>query len=172
MNMLGFDSGIDDYITLLAEENSNELVLNNHIAETHVDLNLNGRNYRYSTPNAILLAQSKGMDLIKCKDKFYIDIPEIFMQNKVCQLKIAYCQSIFNLKNKLYYGGRNNTNYRYDSNLTGLKKELFSKLTFDGERLGELDIASAQFAIAAYVNPAIDKDFIRYVHRNSLLIYW
>jgi hypothetical protein len=168
MDKLVFEDDIDEYISRLSNIDSSSLIMNNAILNSHVDLNLDGKDYRYTCANAIEFAKSTGNDLIEFKDRYYVDTPENFVKNKSIQLRISYCQSVFNIKYKLFYCGRNDTNNRIDNNLTGLKKELFQKLFFDGERLAELDIANAQFAIAAHLNPAIDSHFITYAQNGTL----
>ena len=44
----------------------------------------------------------------------------------------------------------------------------FENTLFDGEKLVELDIANAQFAIAAHLNTTIDANFIENAQRGSL----
>jgi hypothetical protein len=97
-------------------------------------------------------------------------VPEFIVQ-KEAQRKIAYAQSIFNLKNQIYYCNRNLTNSRLDYNLTGLKKELFSKIKFEGEPLVELDIANAQFAIASHINKDVDVMFTYHAQKGTLYQY-
>lgn len=171
MNKLAFDNDVDDFIATIAAVDNTSLILNNEIVKDHFDINWDGKVYRYPKHNAIVDAQSAGKNLINYKDKYYIDTPESFIEKKVPQLRIAYCKSVFNIKSKRFYSGRNETNYRFDSNLTGLKKDLFQKAIFDGERLTELDIANAQFAIAAYLNPSLDYDFIWNAQNGTLYRY-
>src|ERR1022692_2307479 len=152
LERLTFDDDIDTHINYLSEIQAQNLTINENITDQFIYLTLNKEKYRYSLKNAIKLAVKTGKDLIQFKDKFYIDQPTQFIENKSRLLNITYCQSVFNIKNKLFYFGRNDTNNRLDYNLTGLKKELFEKLRFDGEKLVELDIANAQFAIGAHLN--------------------
>ncbi|WP_345084272.1 hypothetical protein [Nemorincola caseinilytica] len=46
-----------------------------------------------------------------------------------------------------------------------------TKLTFDSEHLAELDIANAQFAIAAYINGDIDDSFKYHAQNGTLYQY-
>ena len=171
LERLQFDSDTDDLINDLSIVHAADLTTNENIQDQYVYIHHNKDKYRYKRDNAITFAKETGNDLIKFKDKFYIDQPELFTKNKSNQLKISYCQSVFNIKNRLFYCGRNDTNNRLDYNLTGLKKELFTKLRFDGERLTELDIANAQFAIAAHLNPAIDEKFIHHAQTGTFYNY-
>ena len=165
---LKFDSDVDDLINDLSTIRLNDLIINEKITDQHVYITHDKEKYRYHRDTAIKLASDSGNNLIKFSDKFYIDQPEYFIANKSRQLKITYCQSVFNIKNELFYCNRNDTNNRLDYNLTGLKKELFTKLTFDGERLTELDIANAQFAIASHINPTIDEHFVTHSQDGTL----
>jgi hypothetical protein len=156
LSKLTFMGDIDTHINALAQVKEHKLSINQKITDQYVYITFNKERYRYSLPNALQLAQENNLDLIQYKDKCYIDNPASFIEHKTKQLQINYCQSLFNINNKLFYCDRNNTNNRLDYNLTGLKKELFEYLLFDGEKLVELDIANAQFAIAAHLNTTID----------------
>lgn len=171
LNNLAFDNDIDEYISELSKINSQDIVLNHDITDEFIYLTHQKQQYRYSLQKAIEFAQSTNNDVIQYKDKYYVDTPSNFIENKSLQLRISYCQSIFNLKNQLYYCNRNSTNNRLDYNLTGLKKELFSKISFCNEKLIELDIANAQFAIAAHLNPSIDENFLFHAKNGSLYIH-
>jgi hypothetical protein len=85
--------------------------------------------------------------------------------------RIKCQQKIFNLQNACFYEGRNNNNNRLDYNLTSLNKELFDFLAFDGEPLVELDIANAQYAIAAHINVNADSNFIDAAQNGLLYEY-
>jgi hypothetical protein len=171
LERLTFDGDIDSHIKYLSEIQTENLAINENITDQFVYLTLSKKKYRYLLQNALKLARETGYDLIQFKDKCYIDEPATFIENKSRQLNITYCQSVFNIKNKLFYCGRNDTNNRLDYNLTGLKKELFEKLRFDDEKLVELDIANAQFAIAAHLNTTIDANFIDNARGGSLYRY-
>ena len=168
LGRLSFGDGIDELINELSKIDLTDLTLNENIPDEFIYILNGNRKERYSKAYAIKLAKHTGHDLIQFKDKCYIDEPGSFMENKSRQLKITYCQNVFNIKNKLFYCSRNDTNNRLDYNLTGLKKELFEKLRFDGERLIELDIANAQFAIAAYLNATIDDNFMNHAQTGNL----
>jgi len=171
LERLKFDNDIDNLINGLSIVHTTDLTTNENINDQYVYIHHNKEKYRYKRDTAITFAQETGNDLIKFKDKFYIDQPELFTVNKSNQLKISYCQSVFNIKNRLFYCGRNDTNNRLDYNLTGLKKELFTKVRFDGEKLTELDIANAQFAVAAHLNPVIEEKFIYHAQTGTLYNY-
>jgi hypothetical protein len=171
MDKLSFDEDIDLYIEELALIDPNELKIDNQIKQEFIQLPLQKRDYTYSLAKAIEFAHCTGNRLIEFKNKFYIDTPQNFIDQKYLQRKLSYLQSIFNLKNGIYYCNRNTTNYRLDYNLTGLKKDLFAIIKFENEPLVELDIANAQFAIAAYLNPTIDNNFIQNAINGTLYTY-
>ena len=171
LERLTFSSDIDTQINKLSEIHAQNLTINENITDQYVYLTLTKKKYRYSLQKAIEFAKETNNDLIQYKDKFYIDTPDNFIANKSLQLRISYCHSVFNIKNKIFYCDRNDTNNRLDYNLTGLKKELFDNLLFDGEKLIELDIANAQFAIAAHLNETIDANFIDNAQEGSLYLY-
>ncbi len=168
---LKFDSDVDELINELSIVRLKDLTLNENIKEEYLKISSDKEEPRCKAATALNRARAAGMDLIKFNKKFYIDHPEHFIVNKSTQLKITYCQSVFNINNGLFYCNRNDTNYRLDYNLTALKKKLFTKLTFDGERLTELDIANAQFAIAAHINPDIDEPFVSYSQAGTIYQY-
>jgi len=171
LERLTFSNDIDTQIKTLSEIQAQNLTINENITDQFVYLTLNKKEYRYPIKKALKLANETGCDLIQFKDKCYLDDQCSFIENKFRQLNISYCQSIFNIKNNIFYCDRNDTNNRFDYNLTGLKKELFENTLFDGEKLVELDIANAQFAIAAHLNTTIDANFIENAQRGSLYLY-
>ncbi|MEI8280274.1 MAG: hypothetical protein WCG87_10965 [Bacteroidota bacterium] len=146
---ISIDDDIDSYIQVLSTICLENLVLNNHIKDDYVNICFGNRDYRYERNNAIKAAHKQGKELIKFKDKFYFDDLNEFIIKHSLQLKLVYSQMVFNIKNHVFYCSRNDTNNRLDYNMTGLKKELFTKMKLDGEPLVEIDISNAQFAIAA-----------------------
>ncbi len=171
LSKLNFDSDTDLFINEISTISNKDLILNDYIEDDFVDIRHGKDEYRYGKEKAIAKAAMDGNDLIKYKNGFYFDKPENFIENKSKQLNLIYCQSVFNIKNNLFYCGRNDTNNRLDYNLTAIKKELFGKLKLDGENLIELDIANAQFAIAAYLNPTTDENFILNAKGGTLYAY-
>lgn len=144
-----------------------DIKLNEEITDQYIYITLN-KKYRYGIAKAIELAKTMGVDLIKFKDKYYLELLEDFMIRKPKELKLCYSKKIFDIKNECFYIGRNETNNRLDYNLTSLNKELFKFIEFDGEELVELDIANAQFVIASFINPNIDTSFISLSQSGSL----
>jgi|GEM_PF-6208825 len=170
MNKLSFTDAVDNYIDTASIVQIEDIKINEEITDDFVYLKFDKdeKNYRYSLKKALALAHTKKLDLIKYKSKFYLYDAANFATDKSIQLRIFNSQSVYNINNKRFYCDRNSTNHRLDYNLTGLKKELFDYLQFDGEKLVELDIANAQFAIAAHLNTTIDANFVFHAQRGSL----
>jgi len=150
LERLTFSSDIDEQIKKLSEVHLEDLTINENITDQFVYLKTKKSRKKKRYPREVALKLAS------------------FIENKSRQLNISYCQSVFNIKNNIFYCDRNTTNYRLDYNLTGFKKDLFEYMLFDGEKLVELDIANAQFAIAAHLNTTIDANFIENAQRGSL----
>ena len=136
-----------------------------------IDLKIDGKEYRYSINNAIQFAFSQKKDLIEFRGKYYVDDFNSFIINKSTHLNIKYHQYKFNLLNNIIFCDRNDTNNRLDYNLTCMKKDLINELLFDGEKLIELDIANAQFAICSYLNDDLDYTFKELSQTGNLYQY-
>ena len=171
LSNITFDTDIDNFVTEIATITNKDIILNENIGYDFMDIFHGNKKYRYKKETAIAKAAENDSCLIQYKDNFYFDQPAEFITSKSHQLNLTYCQSIFNIKNHRFYCNRNDTNTRLDYNLTALKKELFSRLKFDGEQLAELDIANAQFAIAAFLNTSIDDNFISLAQTGTLYAY-
>lgn len=171
LSNLTFKTGIDAYIKKLSSEKSQQILVGESINDTYVYINSTKQEFRYSTPKALEFAAEQNKELIQFKGKCYVDDRINFVEQKAKQLQISYSQAVFNLKEGIFYCGRNETNHRLDYNLTGFKKELFDFLLLDGEKLVELDIANAQFAIAAHLNKDIDLTFIENAKNGTLYSY-
>lgn len=168
---LSFKIGIDAFIKKLSSEKSQQILVGQSITDTHVYINYTKQELRYSLPNALKFAAEQNKELIQFNGKCYVDERVNFIEQKAKQLEICYGQTVFNIKHGLFYCDRNDTNNRLDYNLTGFKKELFDFLLLDGEKLVELDIANAQFAIAAHLNKDIDLNFVENAKNGTLYSY-
>lgn len=154
----------------LSKIKDEDLKIGEEIENEFVTLYLNDK-YRYGKQKALELAKTLDVDLIQFKDNFYLEKKENFKIRKTSELKMCYTKKVFDIENGCFYQSRNETNNRLDYNLTGFKKELFEYLKFDGENLVELDIANAQFAITAHLNPNIDTHFIELSQTGTLYDY-
>ena len=168
LSKLKFEPDIDNLISTVAIVKLEDLKLNDDITSEYINISYGNVEYRYRKKTAIKTAKDQDKVLIKYKKEYYIDTIDNFIVTKSYSQRLSNCYNVFNINNQIFYCDRNDTNYRLDHNLTGLKKELFNKLTFDGERLHELDIANAQFAIAAHLNPDIDQSFIQQAQAGTL----
>ena len=65
--------------------------------------------------------------------------------------KINICNYVARFVDKRFYAHRNRTNYRLDTNLTTLPKNLLKFISLDGEPLLELDVRNSQFAFFSYL---------------------
>ncbi len=168
MQRLTIEENVDDLINKLTNIEISDLVINQNIDPEFVDVVIDKEARRFKRDNAIKFAKQNGLSLIQYKGSFYFDTIDRFIKEKSLQLNICYKQQIFNLREKNFYCDRNDTNNRLDYNLTGLKKELFKKIRFDGEELVELDVANAQFAIACCLNTSLDTNFTNIVSTGKL----
>lgn len=138
--------------TIVEEQLNNHIEKGNNIGTTYIDLKLDLKVYRYKTENAIKLAKELNKEIIRYKNKYYLaDSIEEFKNYKRNELIIIYTKQLFDIENGIIYASRNKTNNRLDSNVTNLKSDLWKYLTLDNEEMIEIDIANAQFAIAANI---------------------
>ncbi|CAB5208384.1 hypothetical protein UFOVP182_33 [uncultured Caudovirales phage] len=168
MEKLAFDplvyNWINDYIV-----DSDEILIDREIPDTHMNISFDvGDDYRYEKEKAILLAHSNGNNLIKWKNKFYIETPNNFILRKQDELKKIFNGYVFNIDNGCVRISRNDTNNRLDYNLTNMKKELIDFIRYEGEELVELDIANCQFAILAKIAKGLDPLFIKLAQEGGL----
>lgn len=168
LSRLKFEPDIDNLINTVALVKPEDIILNENITSSHFDVSYGNIETWLSKEKAIQKASNQDKVLIHYKKNYYIDTVDNFITNKSHSQRLSYCCSVFNIDNQMFYINRNETNYRLDHNLTGLKKDLFNKVTFDGERMHELDIANAQFAIAAHLNPDIDPSFKEHAKAGTL----
>jgi hypothetical protein len=98
---------------------------------------------------AIDKAKKEKQFLIQDGDNFYIGHPEEFLIRKKISILQSYKSSIKNIEYKNFYGKRNETNNRLDTNLTNMPKLLVNKICYDN-KLIQLDLCNAQFAILSH----------------------
>lgn len=148
LDLITVDLSVYNYIPKLIEAELTKIVCNDSIIDQWIMLpkySKDGKTKHISYWKAI--AVNKNADLIFFHDKYYIEKMDTFIKRKRIELDIIYTGSIARITNGHFYANRNDTNNRLDYNLTGLKKELFQFIEFDGEKTKEIDIANAQFAI-------------------------
>lgn len=164
---LGFIHDTLNYIPHIAYVSENDVNINYCIESPFGEVQEHNKTYTCSLETALKNARAKGVDLIEYEKKWYIEPLQQFLSRKSAERAITYSQQVFNIDNDVFFASRNDTNNRLDHSLTGLKKELFSKILFDGESLLELDIANSQFAICPFINPDLDKNFIQHVQSGK-----
>lgn len=99
-----------------------------------------------SRKEALEKSKLLGKSLIQDDNKFYIiDEYEFLLKKKSAMLQ-AYQDSINKLCDKVFYGKRNGTNNRLDTNLTNMAKILTDKIC-KHNNLVQFDLCNAQFAI-------------------------
>lgn len=109
---------------------------------------LTSKGFYIKTENAIQMANSKGMHLIKDEDKYKIDFIENFIKKKKEAIEFSYQNSILRLKNKNYVGSRNKTNNRLDTNITNLSSLLVDEICLQNFLI-QIDLSNSQFVILA-----------------------
>lgn len=104
------------------------------------------------------IANERGYSLIKDKNKFVIEKPELYYDLKKYHLRQSYGYSIAQFQYRSFYAKRNKTNNRLDSNLTSFPSLLLPHLRLKDESLYSIDLANSQFTILADL---IEKDHFR-----------
>ena len=146
-----------------------DIKVNDEIEEEFIELKLENEKWRVSRDKAIELSKEQGKDLILYKEKIgYIENIKDFINRKERELKLIFKKNVFEVENNIFRINRNETNRRLDYNLTNMKSELLNFLELDGERLIELDIANAQFAILSYITQDLDLNFIEKSQTGNL----
>ena len=159
MQKLTISPKVYEYINNFTLSNS-DITIDTHIVDEYVNVLFDDEVYRYKLENAIQLAKENGKNLIKYKDKCYIDNVNTFIIRKTNDLKLIFKKSIFEIENGIFRSSRNETNNRLDYNLTNMKSDILNYLLYDGEEMVELDISNAQFAILSFITNSLDSEFI------------
>jgi hypothetical protein len=168
LNKLEWSEDVFDYIPNISCLKEEDVNINLLINSSYGMINTPKKSFGCSKEYALGLAQEKGLDLIEYGKQWYIERLSDFLSRKSAERAILFSQQVYNLKNKVLFATRNETNRRLDHNLTSMKSELLDKLRLDGERLLELDIANSQFAMAANLNKELDHFFIEYATSGQL----
>lgn len=164
---LSFKSEVNDWINEF-KLNLDDIKVNDDIEEEFINLKLENDRWRVSIQKAIELSKEQGKDLILYNKTGYIENLDEFIDRKERELKLIFKKSVFEVENNIFRINRNDTNRRLDYNLTNMKSKLLDFLEIDGERLIELDIANAQFAILSYITEDLDKHFIEKSQAGTL----
>jgi hypothetical protein len=157
------DTKVNDFIDSFRLKRE-DIKVNEEIDLDYVELKLENDTWYVSIEKAKEMAES---DLILYKEKCYMENLDNFIERKSKELRLIFRKSIFEIENGIFRVSRNETNRRLDYNLTNMKSDLLDYLLVDGEKLVELDIANAQFAILNFLVD-LDEDFKRKVESGNL----
>lgn len=107
-----------------------------------------GKNKKYFMSKEKAIEKSLELDksLIQDEDKFYIIDEYEFILRKKQSMFQAYQDAINKLSYKKFYGKRNSTNNRLDTNLTNMAKILTNEVCLEN-KLIQFDLCNAQFSI-------------------------
>jgi hypothetical protein len=104
------------------------------------------KKYWMSKEKAIEKSEKLNKTLIQDGNKFYILDKNDFITRKKQSVLQSYQDAINKLANKKFYGKRNSTNNRLDTNLTNMAKSL-TKWICTENNLIQFDLCNSQFAI-------------------------
>jgi hypothetical protein len=96
------------------------------------------------------MCKANGMQLIQNKNRFRINKPEVFLQEKKASLTLQYNSQIEKLAKGIFYISRNDKNGRLDHNLTNVCSD-FCKVIMEDNDLVSIDLNNSQFAILSYI---------------------
>lgn len=99
---------------------------------------------------AIEIATARGMAVIKDRNKYYLDFPDHFIEEKKRAIRFHYLKSINKLHKGIWFVHRNETNNRLDTNLTNLCDLLTKEIMVDND-LCSIDLSNSQFAIFSHL---------------------
>lgn len=135
----------------------NLIKLNTQIKEDPIELTPIFSKIKFKTnkplKDALLLATKFRKDLVEYDNRFFIVRSATFCKWKNIALKSALLYSINKLQNLDFYGSRNETNFRLDTNLTNLKGDFFKNgyLRLDGELIVDIDLKNSQPTLLSFV---------------------
>ncbi len=136
---------------------ANLIKLNKQITEDPIELTPIFSKIKFKTnkplKDALTLATKFRKDLVEYDNRFFIVRSATFCKWKNIALKSALIYSINKLKNQDFYAGRNETNFRMDTNLTNLKGDFFKNgyLRLDGELIVDIDLKNSQPTLLSFV---------------------
>lgn len=118
------------------------------------------KKYWMSKDKAIQKSQELNKTLIQDENKFYIIDEYEFILRKKQSVFQSYQDAINKLVDKKFYGKRNSTNYRLDTNLTNMAKVLTNDVCEKND-LVQFDLCNSQFAILSDLleNKLFTEDF-------------
>jgi len=167
MEKMEFVPEVYDFLNIF-QVNMDDVILNDDITDEYLNVVFDDNDYRYSVTTALEFARQQNLDVILYGGKCYFDNVHNFLYRKSNDLRIIYKRYVFDIQNNILYTGRNDTNDRFDYNLTNMKSELLEFIRIDGEKLIEIDIANSQFAIFNYIVDGLDAQFSEHASKGTL----
>lgn len=104
------------------------------------------KKYLMSKEKALKKSKELNKSLIQDENRFYIIDEYEFILRKKQSVFLSYQDTITKLVTKKFYGKRNSTNNRLDTNLTNMAKVLSNRICKENN-LVQFDLCNAQFAI-------------------------
>ena len=141
---------------------------NENVSRESFNVNFgNDKKYWMSKEKAIEKSIELNKTLIQDETKFYIvDEYEFILRKKTAMLQ-SYQDAINKLVTKKFYGKRNSTNNRLDTNLTNMAKVLTNEVCLEN-KLIQFDLCNSQFAILSnWLESKLDtEDFKKFKHHS------
>lgn len=131
--------------------------LNEEIVEDPLDLTpiFSKVKFKSNKPlkDALALAKKFRKDLVEYDNRYFSVRSDVFCKWKTITKKSSLVHTISKLMNQEYYAGRNETNFRLDTNLTNLDGVFFKNayLRLDGEAIVDIDMKNSQPTLLSYV---------------------
>lgn len=124
--------------------------INENVTRNEFNVTFSGekqaKKYWMSKEKAIRKSQELNKTLIQDENKFYITDEYEFILRKKQSVFQSYQDAINKLVDKKFYGKRNSTNHRLDTNLTNMAKVLTDEVCEKND-LVKFDLCNSQFAI-------------------------
>lgn len=150
----------------LASKELEKVVIENYNVNEQIDRDVvnvifkGKKKYWMKRDEAIKAATESCKVLVQDKSMFYVMHPMEFILKKKTAMFQAYMDAINKLVDGHFYGKRNSTNNRLDSNITNLAKVLTNEVCRQNN-LVQIDLCNSQFAIFSYLfkDLEINEDF-------------
>lgn len=161
---VNYEKVIEDLITLKIDKEGLKLITEKEVEKIKIgNYNINenvtrdafnvyfdgekkDRKYWMTKEQALEKSEKLKKTLIQDGDKFYIINQIDFITRKKNSVLISYNDAINKMSNKKFYGKRNPTNNRLDTNMTNMAKVLTNYIC-EKNKLSQFDLMNAQFAI-------------------------
>ena len=140
----------------LASKELEKVVIENYNVNEQIDRDTvnvifkGKKRYWMKRDEAIKVATESCKALIQDKSMFYVIHPVEFILKKKTAIFQAYMDAVNKLVDGHFYGKRNTTNNRLDSNITNLAKALTNEVCRQNDLI-QIDLCNSQFAIFSYI---------------------